>query len=176
MQIKTALAIGSGIAIGVILGISVSEDAKIELTGKIRKNLIHSLGGTYIPKRKKPEPITYANYCNHNKNTKIYNKAGCEKVKYEDPTSKTKDDNAWEELLTFDTEEEARVFIDEMIEYVGVDEPISVHTIAMMREKHIDYTWDAYGWDYLDVSTASITTSPDLKKFIIRMGKPKVIE
>ena len=30
----------------------------------------------------------------------------------------------------------------------GYDYPtLSVHTLYMMQNKHIDYTWDAYGWN-----------------------------
>lgn len=44
----------------------------------------------------------------------------------------------------FRTREQARQFLIKMKAY---DYPtLSVHTMYMMMSKHIDYTWDAYGW------------------------------
>lgn len=45
---------------------------------------------------------------------------------------------------SFRTKNDANIFLQMMKEY---DYPtLSVHTMYMMRNKHIDYTWDAYGW------------------------------
>lgn len=44
----------------------------------------------------------------------------------------------------FQSKPEASRFLELM---KGYDFPtLSVHTMYMMRKKHIDYTWDAYGW------------------------------
>lgn len=33
---------------------------------------------------------------------------------------------------------------------------LSVHTLYMMRKKHIDYTWDAYGWTREEIANVQI--------------------
>lgn len=44
----------------------------------------------------------------------------------------------------FKTQHDALTFLSMM---KGYDYPtLSVHTLYMMQKKHIDYTWDAYGW------------------------------
>lgn len=52
----------------------------------------------------------------------------------------------------FRTREQARQFlVDKMKSY---DYPtLSVHTMYMMMSRHIDYTWDAYGWTKEEIAS-----------------------
>ena len=46
----------------------------------------------------------------------------------------------------------------------GYDYPtLSVHTLYMMRKRHIDYTWDAYGWTKEEIANVRIVhiNNPD---------------
>lgn len=55
----------------------------------------------------------------------------------------------------------AESFLALMKEY---DYPtLSVHTLYMMRKKHIDYTWDAYGWTKEEIQNVQIVhiNNPD---------------
>lgn len=58
---------------------------------------------------------------------------------------------------SFRTQNEAMEFLAMMKNY---DYPtLSVHTLYMMQKQHIDYTWDAYGWnreEILALNTGSI--------------------
>ena len=50
----------------------------------------------------------------------------------------------------FKTQNEAYEFLAMM---KGYDYPtLSVHTMYMMQRKHIDYTWDAYGWNREEIA------------------------
>ena len=50
----------------------------------------------------------------------------------------------------FHTQLDAQTFLQMMKSY---DYPtLSVHTLYMMQKKHIDYTWDAYGWTQQEIA------------------------
>lgn len=50
----------------------------------------------------------------------------------------------------FQTQHDALTFLSIM---KGYDYPtLSVHTLYMMQKKHIDYTWDAYGWNREEIA------------------------
>lgn len=50
----------------------------------------------------------------------------------------------------FRTQMDAQTFLQMMKSY---DYPtLSVHTLYMMQKKHIDYTWDAYGWTQQEIA------------------------
>lgn len=50
----------------------------------------------------------------------------------------------------FRTQTDAMTFLQMMKSY---DYPtLSVHTLYMMQKKHIDYTWDAYGWTQQEIA------------------------
>lgn len=54
----------------------------------------------------------------------------------------------------FRTQADAINFLKMMKEY---DYPtLSVHTLYMMRKKHIDYTWDAYGWTKEEIAAVNV--------------------
>ena len=54
----------------------------------------------------------------------------------------------------FRTQADAINFLKMMKEY---DYPtLSVHTLYMMRRKHIDYTWDAYGWTREEIAAVNV--------------------
>lgn len=53
----------------------------------------------------------------------------------------------------FKTQQDAYAFLSLM---KGYDYPtLSVHTMYMMQKKHIDYTWDAYGWNREEILALS---------------------
>ena len=55
----------------------------------------------------------------------------------------------------FRTMMEANEFLTMMQTY---DYPtLSVHTLYMMRKKHIDYTWDKYGWTKEEIAQVKVT-------------------
>ncbi len=61
----------------------------------------------------------------------------------------------------FKTQIDAIRFLNMMKEY---DYPtLSVHTLYMMRKKHIDYTWDAYGWTKEEIANVNVVhiNNPD---------------
>ena len=52
----------------------------------------------------------------------------------------------------FRTRMEAKNFVDQKMK--TYDYPtLSVHTMYMMMRKHIDYTWDAYGWNREEIAS-----------------------
>lgn len=54
----------------------------------------------------------------------------------------------------FKTQQAAHEFLAIM---KGYDYPtLSVHTLYMMQNKHIDYTWDAYGWTREEIAALGI--------------------
>ena len=64
---------------------------------------------------------------------------------------------------TFRTRMDAESFLNGKMK--AYDYPtLSVHTLYMMMRKHIDYTWDAYGW------TQSEIASWDPMKIIVRLS------
>lgn len=61
----------------------------------------------------------------------------------------------------FKSKMDATKFLIDMKQY---DYPtLSVHTLYMMRKKHIDYTWDAYGWTREEIANVQVVhiNNPD---------------
>ena len=55
---------------------------------------------------------------------------------------------------SFRTQMKAMEFLQMMKSY---DYPtLSVHTLYMMQKKHIDYTWDAYGWTQQEIAALTL--------------------
>lgn len=89
-------------------------------------------------------PSTNQNNVNYNK---IFaNPTQQARAAAQQPTSdpKTEEINKGFQNPCFHTQMDAQTFLAMM---KGYDYPtLSVHTLYMMQKKHIDYTWDAYGW------------------------------
>lgn len=51
----------------------------------------------------------------------------------------------------FATKQIALTFLNEMKMYVQKYDQISVHTLAYMQKKDIDYVWDAWGWEKQEI-------------------------
>lgn len=138
MQIRTALAIGVGIAIGTIAGMGVSDKAKEKAILSVKKSLIYALTGEkWQPKRKQPyEKMNYVAYNQLNKHDheKIY------KI----------NNDAVHTVLEFDSEKDARKCIDEVHAYLEKYLVISVHDLGFLRKMEFDYTTDLYGWTRFD--------------------------
>lgn len=160
MQIRTALAIGSGIAIGVIFGMGVSEDTKCKVLGKVRKKLIYALGGeekkNYTTFRNPTYHTTYASYA---KNAKKEPK----KVDIPD-----------QDLLKFDSYDEAEECVGSIENIIENFKCFTVTDLARQRNRTLDYTWDAYGWEIEDLK-GRIDINKINGKFILDLPRPKLL-
>lgn len=147
MQLKTYLSIGTGIAVGVIFGMGVSEKTKSQVLTKVKKKIVEALTGEkWEPKRyAPPKRTTYASY---------YAKPKVE-IKKDILNS---DDSTIKTILLFETQQEAKDTILRMDEYFthSVVLFLSVHDLAWMRGRPIDYTWDNYGWTKEEVDEARV--------------------
>ncbi len=88
-------------------------------------------------------PVSTQSGINYNK---VYNNSGAPRA-VSQPAKDTKTDeiNRGFGNPCFKSQQEAMNFLSMMKSY---DYPtLSVHTMYMMQRKHIDYTWDAYGWN-----------------------------
>ena len=158
MQIKTAFAIGSGIAIGVIFGMCISEDTKCRILGKVRKNLIYALGGEekkkYTTFRNPTYHTTYASYSRPDYNQKYQ---GRQRVDIPEP-----------ELLEFDNYESADKCVGQIINFIC--------DLAHMRERVLDYKGDVYGWtkdDFVGQEKCIYNVSG---KYVLDIPRPKLIK
>lgn len=160
MQIRTGLALGAGIAVGMIFGMAVSEDRKCKLVGKIRKYLICALGGevkkTYTTFRNPTYHGTYASYV---KNAKKEPK----KVDIPD-----------QDLLKFDSYDEAEECVGTIENIIKNYKYFSVTDLAHYRNRALDYTWDAYGWEMEDLE-GRIDINKISGKFILDLPRPKLL-
>jgi hypothetical protein len=137
MQIKTAIAIGSGVVIGTMIGMCVDEDKKIKLIDRLKKKLIYAMTGEeWKPKKCDPYKPSYTSY------NGLYKEKVQKKKKDDEFTASL----LLNYLLTFETYELASDFLLECKKYLDTYNHISVHDLAMMANKHVNYTWDAYGW------------------------------
>ena len=160
VQIRTALAIGSGIVIGVILGMGVSEDTKCKILGKIRKKLIYALGGedkkNYTAFRNPTYHGTYASYV---KNAKK------EPKKIDIPD---------QDLLKFDSYDEAEECVNAIEIQIMRFKCFTVIDLAHYRNRALDYAWDAYGWEMEDLK-GRIDITKISGKFILDLPRPKLL-
>lgn len=168
MQIKTALAIGAGVTIGVIFGMGVSEDTKCRLFGKIRKKLIYALGGeekkTYAAFKGPKHYTTYADY------NKKYNEKEQAKRRVDIPDRK---------LLEFESRDSANRCLGEIEEHIKTFGYLSVHELACMREIALDYTWDSYGWrkeDLYQIDSDPIFRDDASGLFLLNMPRPTILK
>ena len=157
MQIRTALAIGSGIAIGVIFGIGISEDTKCRILGKVRKKLIYALGG-----EEKKNYTTFRNPTYH-KMYASYAKKEPKKVDIPD-----------QDLLKFDSYDEAEKCVGTIESEIKNFKCFTVIDLAHCRNRALDYTWDAYGWEMEDLK-GRIDINKINGKFILDLPRPKLL-
>lgn len=143
MQLKTYLSIGTGIAVGVIFGMGVSEKTKSQVLTKVKKKIVEALTGEkWEPKRyAPPKRTTYASYYNRkdDENQESNYSDSCDQI---------------QKLLEFDSEDEAKDILERMKQFVNSYKVMTVCDLANMRGKHIDYTWDVYGWEREDLKHA----------------------
>ena len=165
MQIRTALAIGVGIAIGTIAGMGVSEKAKEKAILSVKKSLVYALTGEkWQPKRKKLyEKMNYVAYNQLNKDKKIY------KI----------DNDTVRKVLAFNSEEDARKCINEVQEYLEKTKylVISVLDLGNLRKMNFDYTTNFYGWTRFDWEKVKpIPDFVDEDKWTIDISNPMFLD
>ena len=93
------------------------------------------------------------------------------------------DDKYWETLLQFETKDEADQCLERIIKRLDNYGYLTVHELAIVRNRVCDYTWDAYGWMIKVDSNISATklqvlymqTSPYYKRYIIPLGEPRYL-
>lgn len=159
MQIRTALAIGVGIAIGTIVGMGVSEKTKEKAILSVKKSLIYVLTGEkWQPKRKQPyEKMNYDAY------KKVY------EINHD----------AVRKVLEFDSEEDARKCINEVQAYLEKTKylVISVLDLGKLRKMEFDYTTDFYGWTRFDWEKVKpILDFVDEDKWTIDISNPMFLD
>ncbi len=160
MQIRTALAIGTGLAIGIATGMCISEDTKYKIAVKIRNRLIHSLGGEekkkYTTFRNPTYHTTYASYA---KNAKK------EPRKVDIPD---------QDLLKFDSYDEAEECVNTIKNLIMNFKYFTVTDLARHRNRTLDYTWDSYGWEMEDLK-GRVDINKISGKFILDLPRPKLL-
>lgn len=164
MQIKTAFAIGTGITVGVLIGMRVSDDTKCKIFGKIRKKLIYALGGE--------EKKNYTTFRNPTYHTTYKNYASVSKEKDQ---GKKRVDIPDQELLKFDDYKSAVECLAMMKYRTANSGVVSVHDLARFRGKSLDYTWDAYGWrecDLIDIDVPSMVE----EKYVLNLPRPTYLK
>ena len=162
MNIKTALTLGSGIVIGFFAFGDYEEKERI--ADWARKKLLYLLGGE---EKKDPatrySPTTFSTSKPMNERDTYV-----KKIKYG---------------LAFKTQEKAEKVLQMIKNYDYLT--ISVHTVFMMKSDHVDYTWDAYGWDIKDFQKETVCVrdiaDPELLKMEYKyeigpVPKPHVID
>lgn len=136
MQIKTAVAIGTGFAIGVIFGMNVSDNEKEKFARFIKKKLIFALTGEKWEPKKKT--------VNYNRNYyKTYKELKKEK-EYKPIISE-------KELLACESEIDAELLLTDLTGYVETYGTVSVVDLAFMQGKTVDFTWNRYYWTKDDI-------------------------
>ena len=150
MQLKTYLSIGTGIAIGAIFGMGVSEKTKSQVLTKVKKKIIEALTGEkWEPKRyEPPKRTTYASYYSRKDNENRESEYSNER------------DQIIQKLLEFDNENEAKDILEQMKQFADSYKVMSVCDLANMRGKHIDNTWDVYGWEQEAIKNAIASFKP----------------
>jgi hypothetical protein len=154
MQIKTAISIGIGIVAGTVIGMCVDEEAKISIINRGKKKLLYLLTRNEWEVKKKPvnfnKVTTYRDF--HPSNA-----GGC--LGFPD------------ELLNFDSEDEAKNMLHEMRFYTKNYKTISVYTLSVMRNMVVALNWDNYGWSDEDVRLGAIGKEDGKWRIKIRGAK-----
>ena len=145
MRLKTYLSIGTGIAVGVIFGMGVSEKTKSQVLTKVKKKIVEALTGEKWESKRyePPKRTTYASYCAKPK----------VEIKKDILDS---DDHSIKTMLLFETQQEAKDAILRMDELLQSSAVLSVNDLAWMRGRPVDYTWDKYGWTKEEVDEARV--------------------
>lgn len=165
MHLKTAVTLISGAAVGFFFGCCIPDEAKEKEIGRIKKKLIFLLTGEEWEKKKKPVVSYTGGY-------KRY-------TDYREPKVKTL--STWseirQELLFFKRYDEAEQFIGRIEKYLEEHPYISVHSLCMMRDRYVDYTWDKYGWSHEDILV--LDKKPlfevDKTEYYVYLPEPKMI-
>lgn len=165
MHLKTAVTIVFGAAVGFFFGCCIPDEAKEKEIGRIKKKLIFLLTGEEWEKKKKP----VVSYTGRYKRYTDY----CE--------PKAKPLSTWseirQELLFFRHHDEAERFIGIIEKYFEEHPYMSVCDVCAIRDKHVDYTWDKYGWKLEDILV--LDKKPlfevDKSKYYVYLPEPKLI-
>jgi hypothetical protein len=145
VQIRTALAIGTGLAIGIVVGACINDDSKCEAMYKIRIKLIKALGGE-MKKYTPPKPTTY------------YAASKGTKKKYKYVPNDRFIDDLLNRITVFSTYEKANKCKEALIEIINEHGSVSVFDLAGYLDViGKDFTMDGYGW-----------TREDIDKMVIR--------
>ena len=160
MQIRTGLALGAGIAVGMMFGMAVSEDRKCKLAGKIRKYLIYALGGEV-----KKTDTTFQNPTYHTSYTTYIKNEKKEPKKVDIPD---------QDLLKFDSYDEADECVNTIKNMIMNFKYFTVTDLAHCRKRTLDHTWDAYGWEIEDLK-GRIVVNKISDKFILDLPRPKLL-
>lgn len=81
------------------------------------------------------------------------------------------------EIPSFKTLQSARVFLQDMHDYVNQYYRMSVLDLASMQGAHISYTWDKYGWEkeeILAIKEPTHISNPD-RPYIVKLPKAHVL-
>lgn len=163
MQIRTALAIGTGLAIGIVVGACINEDSKCEAMYKIRIKLIKALGGEmkkYIP----PKPTTY------------YATFKDTKKKYEYVPNDKSIDDLLDRITVFSTYEEATKCQEALINIINHNASASVIDLVNYLDiRGTDFAWDSYGWTRKDIDKMVIREIQNMK-YVLDLPKPKSLK
>lgn len=119
-----------------------------------RNSAMATLDSFIYPGSSPGGPSSSNNSVNYNK---IYNGQGQQRSlpQTQSNDSKQEEINKGFGNPCFHTQQDAVKFLAMMKEY---DYPtLSVHTMYMMQKKHIDYTWDAYGWNREEILALSMS-------------------
>lgn len=161
MQIRTGLAIGTGIAIGAIIGMCIDEDTKIKATTALKKKLIFLLTAEeWEPKKKMGTPVRYSNY---NKTYEVHKK----------PEPELLNDHSWEKMLIFDSESKAEKYLATVKDYVSKYGSISILDLNDLRgscKTTLDFTFSRYGFTEKDIQDAKVKelyTEDDFKIYMV---------
>ena len=108
----------------------------------MRNSAMATIDSFIYPNSGPSGPSTSQNGINYNR---MFNNGSVPAPTPQSQQSTQKEENKGFNNPTFRTQSDAMTFLGIMKNY---DYPtLSVHTLYMMLQKHIDYTWDAYGWN-----------------------------
>ena len=170
MQIKTAIAIGTGVVIGTFIGMGVDEDKKIRIINQFKKKLIYAMTGEewkpkmYVPSKDPHRRTTYSD---------IY------KTKNPENKESNVDDDGYrfiENLLTFDDEIQANDIKNGLKELLNEYGYFTVTDVALSRGKDIDFRWKDYGWTNTMIQDGIIMILSIDKKYVIVLPNPKLLK
>ena len=152
MQIKTGLAIGTGVIIGSFIGMCVSEDTKFKWINRGKKKLIYLMTGEdWNPPKSNRKPMPYTTYKDYTESK--------EKI--------------WKRLLSFETEAEARSFLENKLrDHAKIYGSVSLIDLCSLLRIDIcdfglDYTYDNYGWTKKQIDIAAIVKDHSAYRIVI---------